>query len=104
MVGNAVRTIGHLSYLIFRSPYENSLLSTENGTILYQRVVSRLKIKITWALKDAEGSAPKMSWKQRSSAKKHAWGVCHSLALILNSGEAQRDRNTEASCASSVRE
>ena len=38
-------------------------------------------------------SCAKLSWKQRSVAKKHAWGACSSLALALNCDEAATDLN-----------
>lgn len=45
-------------------------------------------------------SCAKLSWKQRSVAKKHAWGACNSLALALDCDEAATDANLKISQAS----
>ena len=84
VVGNAIRTQGHLLNLL------QSTSNVEEGnhvlmpSTLYRDTVFILTKKLDLALDIAEGKAIDMSWKQRSFAKKHAWGACHTLGILLH--------------------
>ena len=59
-------------------------------------VAKNLAGKIELALSDVfHSSSQQRSWKQRSHAKKHAWGACHSLAYILDSKDAREEKIRE---------
>ena len=85
VVGNAIRTIGHVSYFV----YTPEFLSNEGGSVsddlkLYCSLLSNLTRKIHDVLCDATGEISReLSWKQRNSAKKHAWGSATTIGMLL---------------------
>jgi len=81
IVGNAIRSIGHIGFLAFHHPYASYLELNNEATQLFILVVVKLCQKVRQASKDTSTSS--MSWKERSSAKKHGWGACHALGHIL---------------------
>ena len=87
VVGNAIRTIGHLVSLAFHPRYRDIVAFNDwDAHSFYGNVISGLGAKVEAALYSE--SCRNSSWKQRSTANKHGWGACNSLALVLNCGEA----------------
>ncbi len=87
VVGNAIRTIGHVSYFI----YTPEFLSIEGGSSvsddlkLYCSLLSNLTGKIHDVLCDASGETSReLTWKQRNSVKKHAWGSATTIGMLLD--------------------
>jgi len=86
VVGNAIRTIGHIAYFVYSPMYLSSVLG-ENAGIpnVFSLLLSKLSSKVELALCDAIGESSRdFSWKQRNSAKKHAWGACMSIGTLLS--------------------
>lgn len=85
VVGNAIRTIGHVSYFV----YTPEFLSNEGGSVsddlkLYCSLLSNLTAKIQDILCDSTGETSReLTWKQRNSAKKHAWGAATTIGMLL---------------------
>lgn len=98
VIGNAIRTLGHLSYLAFHEPYV-SHLSRSDSAVRFQMVVAKLTEKLRHAM--GGNASSKLTWKERSSAKKHGWGSCHSLGLLLGCDVAIQnlDESREACAA-----
>lgn len=84
MAGNAIRSIGHWGGILARlkgsrqseSRLSQSLLGVLDG------LTERVARAVALASKEKQSS---MSWKERSTAKKHGWGACHSLGRVLGS-------------------
>lgn len=92
LCGNAIRTIGHLVSLGFHSPYKASgALNGWAASSFYRNVLRSLGDKVLSAL--SSKSCSQLTWKQRSAAKKHGWGACNSLALVLDCDEAATNEN-----------
>lgn len=85
VVVNAIRTIGHVSYFV----YTPEFLSNEGERVsdllkLYCSLLSNLTLKIQVVLCYATGEAPReLTWKQRNSAKKQAWGAATTIGMLL---------------------
>ena len=92
VVGNAIRTIGHLISLIYHPPYRESG-ALKDASSLYGNVLSVLESKVAMTLALASDSRLNQTWKQRSIAKKHGWGASNSLALILDCEDAIQTAN-----------
>lgn len=60
------------------------------------------KLSATLALVSAEKRGD-LSWKQRSVAKKHGWGTCHSLAQLFQAAKVIDGRTLISSCSEVVR-
>jgi hypothetical protein len=90
VVGNAIRTSGHLLSLLRSSGDEGSIHMSD---ALYRCTVVTLTQKLNLALDIAEGKATNMSWKQRSIAKKHSWGSCHTLGVLLPCASSEKEPN-----------
>ena len=76
--------------------------STSKGldaSSLFRLVVESLSGKIANALVAASTGKNTLSWKERSVSKKHGWGACNSLGLLLQSSEAREGANAEACLA-----
>lgn len=92
VVNNAIRTIGHLVSLTFRPPYIDSGAFHEwSVTSFYDYVLGELDRKIETALMSE--TCRNASWKQRSTAKRHGWGACNALALVLDCDKAFTESN-----------
>jgi hypothetical protein len=78
--GNAIRTVGHVAHLAFHEPYLSGL-SAPQVDESFQSTVEKLSEKLRQGMGGRDSSG--LTWKQRSSAKKHGWGCCHSLGLAL---------------------
>jgi hypothetical protein len=75
VVGNAIRSIGHFG----------SILMFFGKSQIVVNILNALSFCIarTVAVAYHEDRAA-MTWKERSSAKKHGWGACHSLGRIFH--------------------
>lgn len=96
VTGNTIRTIGHVSYLAFQVPASaTAIVDAWDKATAYKKVLEWLRSKVNAALPQQKESptVTVLSWKQRSAAKKHGWGACHSLALVLNCDQALSDTN-----------
>jgi len=49
----------------------------------YLDLLNALSGKVTTAFTEADGQTNKHTWKERSIIRKHGWGACASLALLL---------------------
>lgn len=97
VVGNAIRTVGHVCYLAFHEPYASHLGSSQTGKS-FQAVVAMLSEKLRHVMGGSTSSG--LTWKERSSAKKHGWGSCHSLGLVLDCAIAIYNQDaSRAACA-----
>ena len=85
VVGNAIRTIGHVSYFVYTPEFlSNEGVSVSDDLKLYASLLSNLTAKIHDVLCDATGEKPRaLTWKQRNSAKKHAWGAATTIGMLL---------------------
>ena len=87
VVGNAIRAVGHLGYLVFHEPIRSTRLhEVWDAREFFQHCVTALNVKVAQAIDDS--FKKNRSWKERSNAKKHAWGACHALALLLDGPDA----------------
>jgi hypothetical protein len=82
--GNAIRTVGHVGSLalLHRSCLDSQQL--DRIAALHLQTLLSLARKIAFVAEDDGGLEASLSWKQRSQAKKHGWGTCNSLALLLS--------------------
>ena len=98
VVGNAIRTVGHLFHAISLSSLESQEL--EQLQTLCIDVTVNLAARINVALVDMDNNnLNTRSWKQRNFAKKHAWGSCNSLASLLLFCNAFGSDKCQVSCA-----
>jgi len=86
VVANAIRSISHIAYFVYCPEYFSEI---ENSTLaalhVYRSLLSDLSEIIKFALEDAAGEIPReLTWKQRNGAKKHAWGSCTTLGMLLS--------------------
>lgn len=86
--GNAIRTVGHVAYLAFHEPYLSGL-SAHHVDTSFRATVEKLSEKLRHGMGGRDSSG--LTWKQRSSAKKHGWGCCHSLGLALDCDVAMKN-------------
>jgi hypothetical protein len=70
-----------------------------DASSLFRLVVESLSGKVANALMVASTGKNTLSWKERSVSKKHGWGACNSLGLLLQSSEARKEANAEACLA-----
>lgn len=85
VTGNAIRTISHLIKGLFSLPTYSDSWAAENDVIKVLGSASEILSKrIHLVLLEASGVGLERSWRQRSSAKKHAWGACRGLASMLS--------------------
>jgi hypothetical protein len=84
--GNAIRSIGHVGTLLFCvdiitfEPDQQKVVREH-----YQDVIQKLSGKLQDSLVSISNQKSNLTWKQRSAAKKHGWGTCNSLGLLLKS-------------------
>jgi len=83
VVGNAIRSIGHILNMIPYFPDGDDRLLIDTFSVLAQ--------KLDLALNIAAGQTINLSWKHRSFAKKHAWGACHTIFVLI---QCASTRNT----------
>ena len=98
VVNNAIRAAGHLGFLglhqqLLYRPFNDDY----NWSRLYRELVTAINLKIALAV---DSSGAQRSWKERSNAKKHAWGACHALGSLLQGSETICHANINTSRAS----
>lgn len=86
VVANAIRSINHISYFVYHPEYLSEIEDKSSAALdVYCSLLSDLSSKIKFALEDAAGEIPmELTWKQRNGAKKHAWGSCTTLGMLLS--------------------
>jgi len=101
VVGNGIRTIGHLFHLLynFHDIVRIRAADSENWIQLCGNVALALAKKIQVALQDATDSSFQRSWKHRSHAKRHAWGACYALSSLLSTSCARMKENVQGIAA-----
>jgi hypothetical protein len=101
VAGNAIRSIGHWVTLLACSDSKSETIEKNE---LLRLVLESLSAKVSNTLEivsnEKKGS---LSWKQRSVAKKHGWGACHSLAQLFQAMKGIDDPALIASCSAAVR-
>jgi len=91
VTGNAIRTISHLIEGLFSLSTYNDSWADENGVIdILGFATEILSERIHLVLLETSGVGVERTWRQRSSAKKHAWGACRGLSAILSNRLASR--------------
>jgi prophage maintenance system killer protein len=100
VVGNAIRCLGHAGFLLAvgASISTSTELLVPIIHVLASKIYSALAVVLNWEAKAS------LTWKQRSSAKKHGWGACHALRIIFQGIsedylEAQTSLRKAISCA-----
>ena len=86
VVKNAIRSVGHTSNLLVLSleregSDEYFSASCELLVETIQSLTGKLWNTLHVALNEEQKAD--MTWKERSAAKKHGWGACHSLGLVF---------------------
>lgn len=96
VVGNAIRTLGHLCNLLYNNhSIEVNLHTYEKMTwvklcgLISQELSSKIELSVT----DVVDALNQRSWRQRSHAKRHAWGSCQALSSILCCKVAEEETN-----------
>lgn len=105
VVGNSIRSLGHSGNLLVRCLLDSHEGGNSVSLRLLNRMVCSFADKISIALDVALNTTSKSSltWKQRSAAKKHGWGACHSLGLVFQACTVEITQ-IEPDLASSCRE
>ena len=81
VVANAIRSISHTSYFMYRP---ECLSKSEMEIDTCSMLLSKLSAKVNFAIDDAIGESPSgLTWKQRNGAKKQAWNACTTLGTLL---------------------
>ena len=86
VVKNAIRSVGHTSNLLTLSMRRSSScehVSTSCSLLSESIECLTRKLKNTLDVALNEDKKTAMTWKERSAAKKHGWGACHSLGLVF---------------------
>lgn len=98
--GNAIRSVGHWGYML-----SDSKTNPEDKYPLLRLIIDALstKLRATLSLASPETKG-NLSWKQRSIAKKHGWGACHSLAHILKKGAALGNEILQVALSEAVKQ
>jgi hypothetical protein len=91
VVSNAVRSAGHLLNFLRLCDKENRTQSEA----LYRETIKILTNKLDLALDVLTGKVTNLSWKQRSFAKKHSWGACHTLGALLQHASSTDGQSNE---------
>ena len=86
VVKNAIRSVGHTSNLLslsLRRESSDEHISVSYGLLVetIEALTSKLWKTLHVALNEEQKAG--MTWKERSAAKKHGWGACHSLGLVF---------------------
>jgi hypothetical protein len=96
VTSNTIRCVGHAGFVI-------SKVSGASSTEVLSQVVACLNEKLSFALTVAlnEDVKAKLTWKQRSRAKKHGWGACHSLGQIFQAlpNQGAEEASIAAECS-----
>ena len=87
VVANAIRSISHLAYFVYHPKHVSEEDNASAPLEVYITLLRELSVKIEFALDDAAGETVGelvQTWKQRNGAKKHAWGSCTTLGVLLS--------------------
>jgi hypothetical protein len=110
VVGNSIRSLGHAGNLFVRCMVDSVGLQDSTSLSLLSRMIDSFTDRISAALDVACGlnakSNSSLTWKQRSAAKKHGWGACHSLGLVLHAVPVEivrTDRFLDSSCSNALK-
>jgi len=98
VVGNAIRTLGHLCDILYNCDYKRTLRSCDKlaSIKLCGEAALELGSVIGLAIFDVtDTSSNQRSWRQRNHAKRNAWGACNALSSILCSDVAREKVNHE---------
>ncbi|KAG7342230.1 heat repeat-containing protein [Nitzschia inconspicua] len=78
VVGNAIRCVGHAGFVVLKQ-------KSSSAFGLARQILERLTEKLSHSLSASLNKEANvvLTWKQRSTAKKHGWGACYSLGMIL---------------------
>lgn len=92
VVGNSIRAMGHLIEGLLLFPQYTESWADENGVVELCGTFSEcLAARIQLVLSEVSSvGVQRPSWRQRSNAKKHAWGACSGLAPLLSNRIASR--------------
>ena len=90
VVGNAIRTLGHL-FAVLCQQVSHSPVDCRRTIELCGKAAIELGRKIELAINDVTDTLTQRSWRQRSYAKKHAWGACQALSSILRCNVVNED-------------
>jgi hypothetical protein len=102
VTGNAIRSIGHWGYLLASCNLKDETAESSESLCFILDSLSQ-KVSRTFALaSNAERGG--LSWKQRSVAKKHGWGACHSLSQLFQAFSVLEDQSLITSCSGAVRQ
>jgi len=108
VIKNAIRSIGHIGYLLAFCilEYPKNELSSSYGILV--QVIKSLTLKLSNTLHvTLKQQTFALTWKERSAAKKHGWGACHSLGLVfegLSAGIFEEKCNVlVSSCSEAIR-
>jgi hypothetical protein len=82
VLSNSIRATGHLFFVALHDPYLSRLHEFDLRS-MFRSSLNKLTTKVKEAVGGA--GASHLTWKQRSSAKKHGRGACHSLSSLLDS-------------------
>lgn len=110
VVGNSIRSLGHAGNLFVRCTLSESHKGDISTSIcLLVQIVDNFAGRISVALDVAMDTKSKSSltWKQRSAAKKHGWGACHSMGLIfqaINVEIVQTEVGLASSCSNALKQ
>jgi hypothetical protein len=102
LVGNAIRTVSHAVGLLLY--YESTcsherVLKRSDWTPLLIQVLASLTKKVDAVLSLlAEQERSVLTWKQRSTIKKHAWGACNTLSSIFAHESIFEDDELKHTC------
>lgn len=98
--GNAIRSAGHWGYILIRQ--EN--MTTEAAQIVEKTISSLMEILNRTILLTTNGpNGLALTWKQRSTAKKHCWGACNSLGCIFRGLHSLENPLLVVACTEGVR-
>eukprot|EP00980_Cylindrotheca_fusiformis_P030976 scaffold25694_cov127-Cylindrotheca_fusiformis.AAC.7 len=100
LVGNSVRSAGHWGHLL---AHAEQRMMTQEGIEILGNIVDGLSLKLSNTLESLSGEKKAtLTWKERSAAKKHGWGACHSLGCIFKSLSGLDDPFFAACCSQAV--
>lgn len=92
-VANAIRSVGHATVLLMdRNTQQLWTLHGFSAANFARQVMEHLiarvnhVVTLTTVGQAEESTHLKLNWRQRSGIKKHGWGACNTLSLILTHG------------------
>jgi hypothetical protein len=84
VVKNAIRSTGHTGNLLACSLLKFPRSDLSSSYAILVQVIKLLTLKLSNTLHvTLKEQTSTLTWKERSAAKKHGWGCCHSLGLVF---------------------